>query len=121
MMLAHSLRPSPPSELRADRQDHDRQPDGARRPDRMPFQRRRATPRSADRGGRDQQEGQQRSESSLFLRRDETLGQLLENEKAENNDGGADCQGDAGAPAEEKRARRATAADPDGPDAGSAG
>ena len=47
------------------------------------------------------------SKPFLFLRGNETLGQLLENKKAENNDGGRDCQGDRGAPVEEESGDRA--------------
>ena len=65
-----------------------------------PFQRNARHAEQQHTRGRHQQEGNQRADPMFRLRGNETLGQLLENQEAENYHGRGDCQGQGRAPAE---------------------
>src|SRR5262249_50818793 len=94
----------------ADRQDDRRKPDGAR--DWIESFPVKSDHEKTDRRRRDEQEWEQGTGLPLFPGRDEPDSQFLENEKAENNDAGAYCQGHSPPPSKEKTARREEAADP---------
>src|SRR5207249_8178171 len=104
--------PVPVKDFRADRQNDGREADGAR--DGIECLPAEDDQQKPDRDSRDEQERQERPDLPFLPRRDEPPGQFLENEKAENNDGGTYCQGDSRPPAEEERPEGENQGDPEG-------